>query len=163
MFEQLNIDNRIEEILGKSLEKRISPKEAFMLMKTTGMELQALLITADIHREQIVGDKVTYIKNWNINFTNICTGTCGFCAFKRDETNSESYFLSADEVVKRAKLAWDNGAKEVCIQGGLHPDIDAYYYEEILQKLRLELPDIYIHAFSPMEILYGAQKSDISL
>ena len=132
-------------------------------MKTTGRELQALLISADIRREQIVGDKVTYIQNWNINFTNICTGTCGFCAFRRDEKNGESYFLSPDEIVKRAKTAWNNGAKEVCIQGGLHPDVDAYYYEELLQKLRLELPDIYIHAFSPMEILYGADKSDISI
>jgi 5-amino-6-(D-ribitylamino)uracil---L-tyrosine 4-hydroxyphenyl transferase len=163
MFGQLNIDTHIEEILEKSLEKKLSPENALTLMKTTGRELQALLITADARREQIVGDNVTYIQNWNINFTNICTGTCGFCAFKRDENSSESYFLSAEDIVKRAKIAWDNGAKEVCIQGGLHPDIDAYYYEEILSKLRSELPDIYIHAFSPMEILYGAEKSDISL
>jgi len=163
MFEQLNIDTHIEEILGKSLENRISSEEALKLMETTGRELQALLITADIRREQIVGDYVTYIQNWNINFTNICIGTCGFCAFKRDEKNSESYFLSPDEIVMRAKTAWDNGAREVCIQGGLHPDVDAYYYEELLLKIRQELPDIYIHAFSPMEILYGSEKSDISL
>lgn len=109
MFEQLNIDTHIEEILNKSLEKRISPDEALKLIKTTGRELQALLITADFMREQIVGNNVTYIKNWNINFTNICTGTCGFCAFKREEKNDESYFLSTDDVVKRAKIAWDNG------------------------------------------------------
>lgn len=163
MFEQLNIDTQIEEILGKSLETRISPEEALMLMETTGREFQALLIAADSLREDIVGDKVTYIQNWNINFTNICTGTCGFCAFKREEKDSESYFLSPEEIVNRAKVAWNNGAKEVCIQGGLHPDVDAYFYEELLQKLRLELPDIYIHAFSPMEILYGAEKADISL
>jgi len=163
MLEQLNIDTHIEDILGKSLEKRISLRDGLTLMETTGRELQALLITADIQRENIVGDNVTYIKNWNINFTNICTGTCGFCAFKMDEDNSESYFLSTEEIVKRAKTAWNNGAKEVCIQGGLHPDINAYYYEDILLKLRSELPDIYIHAFSPMEILYGAEKSDISL
>jgi len=163
MFEQLNIDTHIEEILGKSLETRISREEAFELIKTTGRELQALIIAADIRREQLVGDNVTYIQNWNINFTNICNGTCGFCAFRRDEENSESYFLSPEEIVKRAKIAWNNGAREVCIQGGLHPDVDAYYYEELLQKLRLELPDIYIHAFSPMEILYGAERSGISI
>jgi len=163
MFEQLNIDTHIEEILGKSLETRISRDEAFELMKTTGRELQALIITADILREQLVGDNVTYIQNWNINFTNICKGTCGFCAFRCDEENSESYFLGPEEIVERAKTAWNNGAKEVCIQGGLHPDVDAYYYEELLQKLRLELPDIYIHAFSPMEILYGAERSGISI
>ncbi len=110
MFEQLNIDTHIEEILGKSLETRISNEEALILMNTTGRELQALLIAADARREEIVGDKVTYIQNWNINFTNICTGTCGFCAFKREEKNSESYFLSTDEIVKRAKTAWNNGA-----------------------------------------------------
>jgi len=163
MFEQLNIDHHIEEILGKSLETRISSDEALKLMETTGREFQALLIAADARREELVGDKVTYIQNWNINFTNICTGTCGFCAFKREEKNSESYFLSPLEIVERAKTAWDNGAKEVCIQGGLHPDVDAYFYEDILLKLRSELPDIYIHAFSPMEILYGAEKADISL
>ncbi len=163
MFEQFNIDPHIEEILTKSLETRISSEEAVTLMKSTGIELQALLITADIRRKQIVGDKVTYIQNWNINFTNICTGTCGFCAFKRDEKSSEAYFLNPDEIVNRAITAWNKGAKEICIQGGLHPDVNAYYYEELLTKLRSELPDIYIHAFSPMEILYGAEKSDISI
>jgi FO synthase subunit 2 len=163
MFEQFNINTHIEEILSKSLETKISPSEALKLMETTGKELQALLITADHRREEIVGDNVTYIQNWNINFTNICTGTCGFCAFKREEISSESYFLSPEEIVERAKTAWNNGSKEVCIQGGLHPDVDAYYYEELLQKLRVELPDIYIHAFSPMEILYGAEKAEISI
>ena len=104
----------------------------------------------------IVGNNVTYIKNWNINFTNICTGTCGFCAFKRDENNSESYFLSAEEIVKRAKTAWDNGAKEVCIQGGLHPDIDAYYYEDILLKLRIGTSRyLYTCIFSNGNIIRG--------
>lgn len=163
MFEQLKIDNHIDEILTKSLEANISNEEALILMNTTGRELQALLVAADIRREEIVGDKVTYIQNWNINFTNICTGNCGFCAFKKDENSGESYFLDMDEIVKRAKIAWDNGAVEVCIQGGLHPDVDAYYYEELLEKLRGELPDMYIHAFSPMEILYGAEKADISI
>ena len=73
-----------------------------------------------------------------------------------------AYFLKIEEVVDRARKAWDNGAVEVCIQGGLHPNVDAYYYQELLQKLRDELPDIYIHAFSPMEILYGADKAGIS-
>lgn len=163
MFEQFNIDPQIEEILYKSLKTRISCEESLKLMKTTGKELQALLITADALREQHVGDNVTYIQNWNINFTNICTGTCGFCAFKREEENDESYFLNIQEVVKRSKTAWENGAKEVCIQGGLHPDVDAYYYEELIKELKMELPDIYIHAFSPMEILYGAEKAEITI
>jgi FO synthase subunit 2 len=163
MFEQLNIDPQIAEILEKSLKTRISREEALELMKTTGRDFQALLMTADTLREELVGDRVTYIKNWNINFTNMCTGTCGFCAFKREPESSEAYFLNPDEIAKRAKKAWDNGAIEVCIQGGLHEDVDAYFYEEILKKVREECPDIYIHAFSPMEILHGAEGAEMSL
>ncbi len=163
MLERLDIDTQIEEILVKSMKTRISQQEAFKLMATTGKELQALLITADRLRERLVGDRVTYIRNWNINFTNICTGDCGFCAFRRTEHDEGAYFLKIEEVVNRARKAWDSGAIEVCIQGGLHPDVDAYFYEELLQKLRAELPNIYIHAFSPMEILYGADKAGISI
>lgn len=163
MFEHLNIDSETEEILEKSLNTKISKEEGLKLINSTGREFQALLIAADMRREELVGNKVSYVKNWNINFTNICTGTCGFCAFKREESNSESYFLSNEEIVKRAKTAWNNGAKEVCIQGGLHPDVDAYYYQKLLIDIRKELPNIYIHAFSPMEILYGAENSDMEL
>jgi FO synthase subunit 2 len=163
MFEQLNIDSDTEEILEKSLKTVISSEEGLKLINSTGREFQALLIAADTRREELVGNNVTYVKNWNINFTNVCTGTCGFCAFKCDESSSEAYFLSNEEIVRRAKAAWNNGAKEVCIQGGLHPDVDAYYYQKLLIDIRKELPDIYIHAFSPMEILYGAENSDMAL
>ena len=163
MLERLDIDPQIEDILEKSMKTRISQHEAFKLIETTGKELQALLITADGLRERLVGDRVTYIRNWNINFTNLCTGDCGFCAFRKTEDEKGAYFLKIEEVVDRARKAWDSGAVEVCIQGGLHPDVDAYFYQELLQKLRAELPDIYIHAFSPMEILYGANKAGISI
>lgn len=163
MFERVDIDPHIEEILEKSIETRISRQEAVKLIRTTGKEFYALLIAADALRENIIGDRVTYIQNWNINFTNLCTGNCGFCAFRKNSDDEEAYFLTPDQVVEIAKKAWDNGAKEVCIQGGLHPDVDAYFYEELLKKLRKELPDIYIHAFSPMEILYGADKAGISI
>ena len=163
MFGRLDIDPQIEEILKKSLKTRISSEEAKLLIQTTGNEFHALTTTADILRENIIGDRVTYIQNWNINFTNLCTGDCGFCAFKKDKYDAGAYFLSIGQVVERAKTAWNNGAKEVCIQGGLHPDVDAYFYQELLHKLRKELPDIYIHAFSPMEILYGAKQADISI
>lgn len=163
MFERLVIDPQIEEILEKSAGSRISRQEALKLMETTGKELQALLLTADAMREKLVGDRVTYIQNWNINFTNLCTGNCGFCAFRKDPGEEGAYFLTAEEVVERAKTAWNNGAIEVCIQGGLHPDVDAYFYREILEKLKAELPDIYVHAFSPMEILYGAERADMTI
>lgn len=163
MFEKLDINPQIEEILEKALKSPISQEEALKLIKTTGKEFHALIMSADSLREDIVGETVTYIKNWNINFTDICTGTCGFCAFRKNENEEGAYFLSIEEVVERAKKAWNDGAVEVCIQGGLHPDLDAYFYEELLQKLRAELPEIYIHAFSPMEIFYGAANAEMSV
>lgn len=163
MFEKLNIKPQIEEILEKSLKKKISQQEALKLMETTGRELQALLIAADAKREELVGDNVTYIRNWNINFTNYCIGDCGFCAFKKNEGETGLYFLTIDEIVERARKAWFKGAVEVCIQGGLHPKVNAYFYQELLQRIHDELPDMYIHAFSPMEIYYGARKAGISI
>ncbi|HOI71346.1 MAG TPA: 5-amino-6-(D-ribitylamino)uracil--L-tyrosine 4-hydroxyphenyl transferase CofH [Methanobacterium sp.] len=163
MLGRVDIDPQIEEILEKAIKSRISNEDAIKLMKTTGAEFHALIQAADILRQDIIGDTVTYIPNWNINFTNLCSGTCKFCAFRREEDDEGAYFLNTDEMVQRAKTAWNKGAKELCIQGGLHPDVDAYFYQELVQKLKAELPDIHIHAFSPMEILYGAEQAGISI
>ena len=84
MFDKLNIDPQIKEILEKAFDDEISKDEALKLMKVKGRELQALIFTADLLREELVGNHVTYIQNWNVNFTDICSGTCGFCAFKKD-------------------------------------------------------------------------------
>lgn len=163
MFSKLNIDPQIEKILEKALEREISVEEAEILMKTDGKEFHALILSADILREYIVGDTVTFIQNWNINFTDICTGNCGFCAFKKNPNDETSYFLNIDEIVKRAVDAENQGAIEICIQGGLHPDIDIYFYEEIILRVKEELPNIHLHAFSPMEVFYGASKAEISI
>lgn len=163
MFSKLNIDPQINEILEKAMDSKISANEALRLMKTQGKEFQALILAADILREKIVGDKITFIQNWNINFTDICTGTCGFCAFKKNSEDEGAYFLEIEEIVRRAKKAYDEGAVEVCIQGGLHQDIDAYFYEDILLNVKEEIPNIHIHAFSPMEIYYGASKAEITV
>lgn len=158
-----DIEPTIEEILNKALEKPISREEALKLIETTGDEYQALIRAADRRRQELVGNEVTYIKNWNINFTDICTGTCGFCAFRKDPGQEGAYFLDVDEIVQRTKTAWDDGAVEVCIQGGLHPDVDAYFYEKILLGIKEEIPDMHIHAFSPMEIFYGASQAELTL
>ncbi len=163
MFNDLNIDPEIRNILEKSIEKEISTDDAKKLMKTGGKELQALLLTADLLRENLVGNDVTFIQNWNINFTDICSGNCGFCAFKKDPGDGDAYFLGIDEMVERTKNAVKDGAIEVCIQGGLHPDIDAYFYQDILLKVKEAVPDVHIHAFSPMEIFYGASKAQLSI
>lgn len=163
MFDKLNIDPQIRKILEKSMDEEISKYEAEKLMETQGNDFQALILTADILRENLAGNQVTYIQNWNVNFTDICSGTCGFCAFKKDENDKSSYFLDIDEIVKRTKTAAEDGAIEVCIQGGLHPEIDAYFYEDILLNVKKEVPDIHIHAFSPMEIFYGASKAELGI
>lgn len=163
MFGKLKIKPHTEQILEEAFKGPISTEDALYLMNTDGNDLNALLITADLLRKELAGDEVTFIKNWNINFTNICSGNCGFCAFKKDLKDSDSYFLEISELVKRAKIASDNGAAEICIQGGLHPNVDAYFYEKILMQVKEELPEIHIHAFSPMEIYYGSKKAGLSV
>ena len=163
MFRKLDIDPHIAEILENALERKISSQEANILMETNGKEFQALILTADTLRDKIIGSTVTFIQNWNINFTDICTGNCGFCAFKKNPNDKSSYFLDVNDIVKRAVEADNKGAIEICIQGGLHPNIDLYFYEEILLKVKEELPHIHLHAFSPMEVFYGASKAELSI
>ncbi|MDR2623851.1 MAG: 5-amino-6-(D-ribitylamino)uracil--L-tyrosine 4-hydroxyphenyl transferase CofH [Methanobrevibacter sp.] len=163
MFGNWNIEKKTKDILEDSLDDPISNEDALYLMNVKGREINALILAADLVREKIVGDEVTYLKNWNINFTNICSGTCGFCAFKRNKNDEDAFFLKIDELVDIAKRAYDNGAKEFCIQGGLHEDVDVYFYEDILKGVKEVCPDVHIHAFSPMELYYGSQKAELSL
>jgi FO synthase subunit 2 len=163
MFSKLNIENKTKKILEESLDNPISSEDALYLMNVKGQDITALLLAADIVRKKIVGDKVTFLENRNINFTNVCVGTCGFCAFKRDEKDEDAFFMSVDEIVDIAKKEYENGAKEFCIQGGLHKDIDIYFYEDILREVKKACPNVHIHAFSPMELYYGSKKAEISL
>ncbi|MDR3223130.1 MAG: 5-amino-6-(D-ribitylamino)uracil--L-tyrosine 4-hydroxyphenyl transferase CofH [Methanobrevibacter sp.] len=163
MFRNWNIEKKTKEILEDSLDNPISNEDAIYLMEVKGLDISALIIAADLVRKNIVGDKVTFLKNWNINFTNICTSACGFCAFKRNKEDEDAFFLSIEELGDIAKKAYDNGAKEFCIQGGLHENVDVYFYEDILKKIKELCPDVHIHAFSPMELYYGSKKAELSL
>jgi FO synthase subunit 2 len=125
--------------------------------------LNALILTADELRRQTVGDTVSYVVNRNINFTNICDVRCGFCAFSRDQKEPEAYLLSIDEIVKRAEEAWKMGATEVCIQGGINPKVHSNFYVEICTAIKKKMPSIHIHAFSPMEIIYGSEKAGLGI
>ena len=154
------IDPAVARILDKSLEgKDISPEEAVVLLDAEGPALNPLLLTADELRRRTVGDIVTYVINRNINFTNVCIKRCGFCAFSRGHRQEEAYFLPIEELVRRAREAWDLGATEVCIQAGLPPKMDGHLYVDICRAIKKEAPDIHIHAFSPEEVLYGAVRS----
>ena len=100
--------------------------------------------------------------NRNINFTNVCYVGCRFCAFAQREQDRESYTLTLTEVADRAEEAWERGASEICMQGGIHPDLPGSFYLDLLDAVKARVPDIHIHAFSPMEILNGATKLGIS-
>jgi len=159
-----NADPKISEILNKTLsEKEISVEEGLELYSTTGIDFHLVGLVADEIRRRRVGDIVSYVVNRNINFTNVCVKQCGFCAFSRDFREEEGYFLPTEEIVRRAKEAYQLGATEVCIQAGLPPDMKGDLYENICRAIKKEIPDIHIHGFSPEEILYGATNSEISI
>ena len=159
-----NADPLISETLNRALaEKEISPKEAERLYDAKGVDFHLIGAVANELRKRRVGDKVTYVVNRNINFTNVCIKQCGFCAFSRDFREGEAYFIPTEEIVRRAKEAHDYGATEVCIQAGLPPDMDASLYENICKSIKAEIPDIHIHGFSPEEVLYGASRSEVSI
>jgi FO synthase len=117
---------------------------------------------ADDLRREAVGDVVTYVVNRNINFTNVCYVGCRFCAFAQREVDPEAYTLTLEEVADRAEEAWEAGASEVCMQGGIHPDLPGTFYLDLLDAVKRRVPGIHIHAFSPMEILNGATKMGVS-
>src|SRR6187431_2331364 len=159
-----DLDPVISDILNQSLDsKNISIKHAIELLQTTGTEMIMTAMVADNLRRKAVGDNVTFVINRNINFTNVCIKRCGFCAYSRDFRNEESYFLPTEEVVRRAKKAWNLGSTEICIQAGLPPKMDGFLYVDICKAIKKELPNIHIHAFSPEEILYGAKRANCSV
>ena len=158
------IDPVVSRILeGALVGNEITEEEALALFRTREQELEALLLTADALRRATVGDRISFVVTRNINFTNICYTGCRFCAFAKRRDDPEAEFLSLDEIATRAKEAWNRGASEVCIQGGLHPDIDASHYRDILVAIKSRVPGIHIHAFSPFEIKYGAERSRLSV
>ena len=152
MFDKLPISSKTERILTKSLDDAISVDEANYLMNVHGQDLYPLLATADYLRKEIVGDNVTFINNCNINFTNICTVRCGFCAFGKDADDPDAYILNDEEILNKAFNAVDKGAHEFCVMGGVLANADIEYYEHILHLLKDEFPDVLIHGFSPTMI-----------
>lgn len=158
------IDPVVSDILNQSLDsKNISIEQAVELFHTKGTEMIMTTMVADMLRRTKVGDKVTYVINRNINFTNVCIKRCGFCAYSRDFRNDEGYFLPISEVVRRAEEASKLGATEICIQAGLPPQMDGLLYVDICKAIKKELPDIHIHAFSPEEVMYGCSRSGLSV
>lgn len=159
----VGLNPQVRDTLKQALDgKEISTKQAITLFAAEGKEYQALLNVADKVRQNLCGDKATFVITRNINFTNVCYMGCKFCNFAKPIKHEEAEFLSLDEIANRAQQAWDKGATEVCIQGGLHPQMSADFYRNILLTIKSRLPKLHIHAFSPFEIWYGARKAKMA-
>ncbi|WP_327585425.1 bifunctional FO biosynthesis protein CofGH [Nonomuraea sp. NBC_00507] len=141
----------------------LTDDEAVALLGADGEALDELTALADALRKQAVGDDVTYVVNRNINFTNVCYTGCRFCAFAQRRTDADAYTLSLDQVADRAQEAWEAGATEVCMQGGIHPDLPGSAYFDIARAVKARTPDMHVHAFSPMEVINGASRTNMSV
>src|ERR1041385_4323448 len=141
----------------------IGVDEAETLFDASGADIPVLVAAADHLRKKTVGDVVSYVVNRNINFTNVCVKGCGFCAFSRGHLAEEGYFLPIEEILRRAREAWDLGATEVCVQAGLAPGMEGWHYVKLCRALKDALPDLHIHGFSPEEVLYGATLSGVTI
>jgi FO synthase len=139
----------------------LSDSEALALLDADGPELEALAGLADALRRDAAGDDVTYVVNRNINFTNVCYTGCRFCAFAQRRTDADAYTLSLEQVGDRAVEGWQAGATEVCMQGGIHPDLPGTAYFDIAAEVRRRVPDMHVHAFSPMEVMNGSARTGL--
>jgi 7,8-didemethyl-8-hydroxy-5-deazariboflavin synthase CofH subunit len=152
----------IKTILERALDG-VAPSrdEVEILFRAFGSDVEAIADAADRLREQIVGDDVTFIVNRNINYTNQCYFKCGFCAFSKGprslDLRETPYLMSIDDVVDRSQEAWDRGATEVCLQGGIHPDFTGQFYIDLVKAIKNQLPGLHIHGFTPLEVWQGAE------
>ena len=156
-----DVSHEIKKILDKSIHGfDLDHDEITKLFHTRGDDYHLVLNHADRLRQKINGDEVTYVITRNINYTNICKYSCHFCAFSKGKTKEnlrgKPYLINNDEVADRALEAWSKGAHEVCLQGGIHPHYDGYTYIDICKAIKERVPEIHIHAFSPLEVTHGA-------
>jgi FO synthase len=141
----------------------LSDDEALALLHAEGPELDAFTRLADDLRKDAVGDEVTYVVTRNVNFTNVCYTGCRFCAFAQRRTDADAYTLSLSQVGDRADEAWAAGATEICMQGGIHPDLPGTAYFDLAREVKRRAPGIHLHSYSPMEVVNGASRTDLSI
>jgi FO synthase len=157
------VRSALENVLATLDGASITREQSLLLANCDGDDLLGLLVAANDLRAELAGNLVTYVANRNINFTNICFVGCKFCAFSRGPREHDTYFLSLDQVAQKATEAWQIGAREVCIQGGLPHDLPPFYYRDILRAVKQAVPGMHCHAFSPMEIVYGVELTGMPL
>jgi len=139
----------------------LTDAQALALLDADGAELDVLAALADAARRDARGDDVTYVVTRNINFTNVCYTGCRFCAFAQRRSDADAYTLSLEQIGDRAAEAWQAGATEVCMQGGIHPDLPGTAYFDIAAEVKRRCPDMHVHAFSPMEVMNGASRTGL--
>jgi FO synthase len=140
----------------------LSDAEYLALLGADGTDLDALAALADAVRRDVNGDDVTYVVNRNVNFTNVCYTGCRFCAFAQRRTDADAFTLSMQQVGDRVDEAWAGGATEICMQGGIHPDLPGTAYLDLAREVKSRRPDIHLHAFSPMEVVNGSARTGLS-
>ncbi|MFN8612424.1 MAG: 5-amino-6-(D-ribitylamino)uracil--L-tyrosine 4-hydroxyphenyl transferase CofH [Vulcanimicrobiota bacterium] len=164
MLQRNRLSEPVYEALSQALEgATLSYEQALPLARVVGAELLAMQQVADELRLRQVGERVTYVINRNINFTNVCIKHCGFCAFSRDFRTEEGYHLDDQEILRRVEQAVEFGATEVCIQAGLPPKMEGDLYIQLTRKIKARFPGLLMHAFSPEEVLYGSIRSRCSI
>ena len=141
----------------------LTESQALALMTADGPAMEAVASLADEMRRQAVGDEITYVVNRNINFTNVCYTGCRFCAFAQRATDADAYTLSVEEIQQRVREAAAEGATEICMQGGIDPALPATAYFDLARAVKQAVPSIHLHAFSPMEVVNGASRTDLSI
>jgi FO synthase len=146
---------------------RFEHAELVTLFETRGGDFNAVVELADHVRRELVGEPISFVINRNINYTNVCTFKCRFCAFSKGPLSlnlrGDPYLLTLDEITERVREAYDRGATEVCLQGGIHPNFDGEYYIDVVAAVKAGAPSIHIHAFSALEVFEGARRSDQDL
>jgi FO synthase len=151
----------VADVLAKVRDElELDEDDVTALFEARGPDLGAVLGAADRLRREVCGDTVTYVVTRNINYTNVCYFRCGFCAFSKGKLaanlRGKPYLVPLDEIVRRSREAWERGAVEVCLQGGIHPAFTGETYLDICRAIKAELPDLHVHAFSALEVWQGA-------
>ena len=158
--DQVPIPFRPRDALPADTADELGEDEIVRLLGARDEELHRVFSAADRLRREVVGDTVTYVVTRNINYTNVCYFRCGFCAFSKgklaEDLRGPAYLVPTDEVLRRCHEAWERGAVEVCLQGGIHPHFTGDYYVDLCQAIKAELPDLHVHAFSALEVWQGA-------
>jgi len=158
-----SVQAALEKVLQSLDGTVLTREECLLLASATGDDLFGLAVAANEIRRQLAGDVISYVVTRNINFTNVCYVGCKFCAFSVAPRDGTAYFLTPEEVGEKAREAASWGATEVCIQGGLPRNLSPFYYRDVLRAVKSAVPAMHVHAFSPMEILYGVELTGLSI